>query len=88
MNSAYDALLEEVCVQLGFCGSVVDGQSLHVDLFLPQIGPVSADVFADAVFKAEGLKTDGSTAHVHRQSIREAFVRHMGGAEADARLFS
>ena len=86
MNSAYDALLHEVCVRLGFCGSVVDGEPLHVDLFLPEMGHVDADDFADAVFKAEGWDPYGPGAHDHRQSLCEAFVRHIGGSEADARM--
>ncbi len=85
MRAAYDKLLEEVCVRLGFCGSVVDGQPLHVDQFLPQSGVLTNDEFADALFKAEGWDTDGSEAQTFRSSVREAFVRHMGGSEMDAR---
>lgn len=54
MRSAYDNLLEEVCVRLGFCGSIVDGQPVHVDQFLPEDGVLTNEAFADALFKAEG----------------------------------
>ena len=84
MSVAYDKLLEEVCVRLGFCGSVVDGQLLHVDQFLPQSGVLTNEEFADALFKAEGWDPDGSEAQTFRSSVREAFVRHMGGSEIDA----
>lgn len=84
MRAAYDKLLEEVCIRFGFCGSVVDGQPLHVDQFLPQTGILTDQKFADALFKAEGWDPDGSEAKTFRVSVREAFVRHMGGAQIDA----
>ena len=85
MKADYDKLLEEVCVRLGFCGSVVDGQPLHVDQFLPQSGVLTIEAFADALFKAEGWDPAGSEAKAFRSSVHEAFVRHMGGSEMDAR---
>lgn len=84
MRAAYDKLLEDVCVRLGFCGSFVDGQSLHVDQFLPESGVLTNDDFADALFKAEGWDPGGSDARTFRPSVQEAFVRHMGASEADA----
>jgi hypothetical protein len=84
MQAAYDKLLEEVCVRLGFCGSVVDGRSLHVDQFLPRSGVLTNDEFADALFKAEGWDPDGSEARTFRSSVRESFVRHMGASQVDA----
>jgi len=53
-KSAYNALLNEICVGLGFCGSIVDGEPQHVDKFIPDQGTVSADEFVDWVFMAEG----------------------------------
>ena len=85
MSVAYDKLLNEVCVRLGFCGSVVDGQPLHVDQFLPKGGPVTAEGFATAVFRAEGWDPASAAAHQHRASVCEAFVRHLGGFQIDAR---
>lgn len=84
MRAAYDKLLEEVCVRLGFCGAVVDGHSLHVDQFLPQAGVLTSEEFAAALFKAEGWDPDGSEGQTFRSSVREAFVRHMGRSEMDA----
>ena len=86
MSPAYDALLKEICVRLGLCGSVVDGEPLYTGLFLPRVGPVSANAFADAVFKAEGWKPDDPSADKYRGSVCEAFVRYMGGAEIEAQL--
>jgi len=42
-RTPYEALQHEFCVGLGFCGSVVDGKASHVDFFIPEQGPVSAD---------------------------------------------
>ena len=85
-KSAYDALLHEVCVGLGFCGSVVDGQPLHVDQFIPEHGAVGADQFVEWVFRAEGMDPDEEDALKHAGSLREAFVRHMGSEAVDAQL--
>ena len=88
MTTAYDKLLSEVCVRLGFCGSVVDNQPLHVDQFIPKSGSVTAEDFAAALFSAEGWDPEGPAAHELRPAISEAFARHMGGAEVDASLLS
>lgn len=83
MSTAYDELLREVCVGLGFCGSVIDDRPLHVDQFLPASGLVSADDFATAVFKAEGWDPHGAEAQRHRPKICEVFVRHLGRRAAE-----
>jgi len=85
-KSAYDSLLEEVCVGLGFCGSVVDGKPLHVDMFVPQNGSVGADEFVDWLFQAEGWDPTEPDALKHRDSLRDAFIRHMGGESVDAQI--
>ncbi len=59
MRAAYDKLLEEVCVRLGCCGSVVDGQPLPVDQFLPEDGVQANEAFADALFGTEGWDPGG-----------------------------
>lgn len=78
MGGDYDKLLEDVCARLGFCGSVVDDQPLHVDNFLPQSGGLTHEEFADALFRAEGWDPAGSEAQRFRPAVREAFIRHMG----------
>ena len=83
-KSAYDALLNEFCVGLGFCGSVVDGQPLHVDQFVPEHGAVSADQFVEWVFRAEGWSPEEGAASSHAAELRKAFVRHMGAEAVDA----
>jgi hypothetical protein len=77
-TSPYETLLNDFCVGLGFCGSVVDGQPLQVDHFVPENGTVSADQFVDWVFRAEGVNPHGPDALKHRDTLRQAFVKHMG----------
>jgi len=84
---AYDALLTEICVGLGFCGAVVEGKPLHVDQFVPENGTVRADDFVDWVFLAEGFSPKESKHSKFRTQLRDAFVRHMGGEKVDAREF-
>lgn len=80
---AYNALMTEVCVGKGWCGGVVDGQPRHVDMFIPESGPVTADQFVDWLFEAEGLtgQAEGS-----RAELRKAFTRHMGCDVVDAQM--
>ena len=80
-NSAYDRLLHEVCVGLGYCGSVVHGEPRHVDMYIPENGPVSADEFVVWVYRAEGMNPDEGR---HSQEIRDAFVKYLGARVVDA----
>lgn len=84
----YDALMHEVCVRRGWCGGIVDGRPSHVDDFIPQGGPVTADQFVDWLFRAEGMDpaADLTKWQKHRDALREAFVRHMGSDPVDASL--
>ena len=79
--SRYAALMRDVCVGMGWCGSVVGGQPLHVDMFIPESGPVTANQFVDWLFEAEGL---AGQAESHRKVLHAAFVRHMGSDVIDA----
>ena len=86
MNPSYNALLNELCVGLGFCGSVIDGEPSHVDFLLPKHGTVRAEMFADLVFQAEGWDPQSVEAAGFRRAIRNAFIRHMGTSEVDVSL--
>jgi hypothetical protein len=81
----YDALLHFCCVRLGYCGSVRDGEPLHVNMLIPDEGAVTADQFADLVFKAEQINPDhDGPSGRHWRAIKAAFVEHMGGEAVDA----
>lgn len=83
-KTGYDALMHEVCVGWGYCGCIKDGQPLHVDFFIPSEGPVTAEQFAEYVFLAENMDPRlGPKAH--RNAIRAAFIKHMGGEIVDAK---
>ncbi|PTS89919.1 hypothetical protein DBR17_02475 [Sphingomonas sp. HMWF008] len=75
--------MQEICVDLGFCGGWVDGRALHVDNYIPASGPVTAAQFAKWVLEAEGLDSEHST---YQQALEAAFVRHMRSKEVDASI--
>jgi hypothetical protein len=85
-NPDYNALMYDVCVGLGWCGGIVDGQPSHVDDLIPEAGPVSAEQFVEWLFQAEGLDPSSEPAKwkKHKDSLREAFVRHMGADVVEA----
>lgn len=80
----YAALLNEVCVGLGYCGCVKDGKPSHVDDFIPNAGQVTADQFAEWVVLAENMIP---STNPHLRDIRRAFVRYMGAVAVDAKMF-
>lgn len=87
-KTGFDALMDEVCVGLGFCGCIKRGRPLHVSRFIPSSGPVRADQFAEWVFLADDMNPNSKPERWEkiRAKIEDAFVRHMGGAVADASL--
>jgi hypothetical protein len=85
-DDAFGALLHEVCVERGWCGSVVDKEPLHVTDLLPDTGQVTADEFVTCVFRADGVHPDEDWAkwQKHWNGLRDAFVRHLGSDTVDA----
>jgi len=82
----YDALMHEVCVGQGWCGGIVNDEPSHVDNFIPDSGPVTADQFVDWLFEAEGLDpyAELDKWQKHKDVLRNAFTRHMGGDVVEA----
>ena len=78
--------MHKVCVGLGYCGSVKDGKPVHVTMFIPDEGTVTADQFVDWVYLAEGQDPNDDLARRHKRLIRSAFVACMGGESVDAHL--
>lgn len=87
-KSGYDALLDYVCVGLGFCGCIKRGRPLHVNHLIPSSGPVTADQFVDWVFLADDINPYGQPARLMalKPKIRAAFIQHMGSETVDASL--
>lgn len=83
--TAFDALMREVCVEKGWCGSVIDGRSLHATDFMPESGGVTANQFAHWLFAADGVNPgeDREKWQSHLDGLRDAFVRHMGAETVD-----
>jgi len=83
---SFDALMNEVCVGQGWCGSVVNDKPLHVTLFIPENGPVTAEQFVDWLFEADGVDpyADLEKWQKHKGALRDAFIRHMGSDVVDA----
>jgi len=87
-NTAYDALMDEICVGLGFCGCIKDDRPSYVRQFIPSRGPVTADQFAEWVFLADDMNPHAEPKRWEnlKEKIRRAFIRHMGAEVVDARL--
>ena len=85
-NPAYNALQHDVCIGRGWCGGIVDGKPCHVDDFIPEVGPVSAEQFVEWLFQAEGLdpSSEPEKWQKHKDGLRQAFVQHMGAEVVDA----
>ena len=84
-GSPFDRLMDEVCVERGWCGGIVDGMPRHVTDFLPATGVVSADQFALWLFEAEGVDPDEDRPkwQPHLDGLKAAFVRHLGAQRVD-----
>ncbi|HEV7234279.1 MAG TPA: hypothetical protein VGN36_08530 [Sphingorhabdus sp.] len=70
---------------MGFTGSFhEDGSPGHVDDYIPEIGQVTSDQFAEWVMLAEGLEPfDGSG---FQDDFKKLFARHLGSHVVDASL--
>ena len=81
----FHALMTEVCVERGWCGSVVDDRSMHVTDFLPDRGMVTVDQFVGWMFEADGVdpSEDLPKWQKHIDGLRDAFIRHMDSSSFD-----
>ena len=85
--NAFDGMMHEFCVKMGFCGGIKDGKPLHVTDFIPETGPVSADEFVSWLVTADGFDPDDpSAAEIRRwmPELKAVFVKHMGADVVDA----
>jgi hypothetical protein len=84
---AFDGMMHEFCVGMGWCGCVKDGKRLHVTNFIPEAGPVSADEFTRWLVMADGFDPDQlSDPEIKRwmPKLKTVFVKHMGADVTDA----
>ena len=85
--NAFDGMMHEFCVKLGWCGCVKDGKPLHVSDFIPETGPVSADEFARFLIMADGFDPDRLSDSELRglmTQLKAVFVKHMEADVVDA----
>lgn len=84
----YENLMQEVCVEKGWCGGVVDGKPTHVDDFIPESGRVTAEQFVDWLFRADGMDpfVELEKWQKHKDGLKDAFIRHMGADVVDASM--
>jgi hypothetical protein len=71
--SPFDRLLWDICVNLGFCGGLMNGEPTHVSDLIPEAGVLGAAAFADLVIRADG----GGPTRL-RQALEAKFVEHLG----------
>lgn len=78
--SPFDTLLWDICVNLGFCGGLVEGEPTCVRDLIPAEGLLSAGAFAKLAIRAEGNWPDPDGAHRRWGETLEAkFAEHLGG---------
>ncbi len=51
----YENLMQEVCVEMGWCVEVVDVKPTYVVDFIPQRGRAGAEQSVDLLFRADGM---------------------------------
>lgn len=87
--NAFDGMLHECCVGLGWCGTVKHGEVLHITQFIPEEGPVTAEEFAAWVIRSDGIDL-GAISRAQRnswmQQLKTVFIQHMGADVIDAKL--
>ncbi|MFL5240797.1 MAG: hypothetical protein ACJ8FY_01700 [Gemmataceae bacterium] len=85
--NAFDGMMHEFCVGLGWCGCIHNDRPIHVTDFIPETGPVSAEEFAKWLIMADGLAPDHlSPSEIRRwmPQLKAVFVKHMGADVIDA----
>lgn len=81
----FETLMRAVCAGHGYCGSLQDGQFVHVTDFIPKRGTVSAEDFVDWLFLADGEAYIGRVnAMRRRETLRSMFIAHMGSTTVQA----
>lgn len=85
-ETGFDALMTFTCVEMGFCGSIKNNQTLHVNHFIPNYGTVTADQFVEWVFLADSLNPNEKSERLQRykNQLKAAFIKHMGAEVIDA----
>lgn len=77
--SPADRLLWAICVRLGFCGGIVEGEPCFVEDLLPETGPVGAAQFALLAIRADGASEPEADSYLPmRRRLEAMFAEHFG----------
>lgn len=80
-------LFWDICVNLGFCGGLVDGEPTNVADLIPADGILGAEAFADLALRAEGAWPDPEQARRRWGAILQSkFVEHLGARAVPVKL--
>jgi len=79
--SPYEKLLWDICVNLGFCGGLVNGVPTHVSDLLPADGTIDAEAFAALAIQAEGGWDVDQARRRWSETLEAKFVEHLGSRE-------
>lgn len=73
-------LLWHICVDLGFCGGLVDGEPTYVADLIPASGLISAESFANLAIRADGSdpSRDDAKTRGWREKLEAKFIEHLG----------
>lgn len=83
--TAFDLLLWDMCVRLGFCGGVVNDKPTHVTDLLPTTGMVTAEEFAASAIRAENDVQSPPAKHDRWMAmLTDKFLEHMGAPSVPA----
>ena len=79
-ENRYQKLMHYVCVEYGYCGSIVADKPLRVSDFIPNSGDVTSEQFAEWVLLADGCGPSSPLKfrEKHKKDIIKAFLEYMG----------
>lgn len=85
-ETGFDALMDDACVNWGFCGCIKNGETLHVTQLIPPDGPVHAAQFVEWLLLADDVNPNLPKYDRHKAALLTSFVKNMGGEVVDASL--
>ncbi|UTW55988.1 hypothetical protein [Kordiimonas sp. SCSIO 12610] len=76
----YQNLLQHLCVNWGFCGSIRNDKFQNTHDLMPLNGVITSSEFAELVLTAEGITQANNIAawYLHKDKIEKLFIQVMG----------
>ncbi|KQN36474.1 hypothetical protein ASG37_12765 [Sphingomonas sp. Leaf407] len=85
--SPSDRLLWAICVELGYCGGVVDGEPVTVTDLIPAAGVMTAGEFAELAIRADGWPASSPLPDNALRRLQTKFVECFGRTSVEADVF-